>query len=645
MSRFYKVFLFCFVVIIAVVPLFQQPGSFTARVFTRDTLSWINLISWSIVLAFLFAREDLLRNLKKNARDLGIDSRFKSLEKLLADIIDAVSRKNSSFAVNLVERKITSREELSRTFEQIVGLAYGLLKAESAELALFDRETALYHSSFVLGKPFNSSAQAMLAGAAEGESEEPSPEVLIYPISFAGEVLGSLRVALPKGSLPSAADREVLRLLALQGSLAIINANYTEQLVRMKRASEESVKAKTGFLANLSHEIRGPLGIMLNAVELVLDGLCGQINDDQLETLQMVRSNGEHLLDLINDVLDYAKVESGRIVPNPVEIRVDDLLKDIGGVVRSQADAKSHKLVVKNTDEILAICVDKRHIRQMLINLLTNAIKYTPDGGEIELWAERTPGNKIKICVKDTGVGIEESERHKVFSAFERIDHAYSINQMGTGLGMPLTKKLAEVNGGMIDFQSRPGKGSTFWLVFPAAQYDASLARAEEEEQEIEVQGNGEVILLVEKEEGERRMLARYLSHIGFQVIPAAERVEAMDIIRSREINLAIVDNASVDKSENSIVTSIRDKEAGDRIPVVLLSSRAFVFDIEKYLKSGIDRCLIKPVELKKLALACRELIDGNYSGDIIDQEEHRQEKKKKGPVKTRIMSVDDVLH
>src|SRR5262249_18421399 len=157
--------------------------------------------------------------------------------------------------------------------------------------------------------------------------------------------------------------------------------------------------------------------------------------------------------------LDYAKVESGRITPKKVVVVVNELLQDLAGVIRSQAEAKGHKVVAKPGDEALAISCDRRHLRQMLINLLTNAVKDTPNGGRIEVWAERIAGNRIKIYVKDSGVGIDEKDRYKVFTAFERIENAYSMNQVGTGLGMPLTKRLAEVNNGSIDFDSKPGEG------------------------------------------------------------------------------------------------------------------------------------------------------------------------------------------
>lgn len=629
----------------ALLPILQSMTgwSFGLPMHESSTLAAVNFLGWVGVLSLWFARGNLRRNVIGIAQGMGIDARFRSFETLLNIVMTEVNRKNSALLTNLMERKINSKEELSRTLERIVGTAFKLLDADSAELALFDRESGLYHSSFVLGKPFRKSAQAMLSGAMEGTDEDSrtSPDVLVQPVAFSGAMLGSLRVALKKGRLPSLCDREIISLLALQGGLAIINAQYTHELMRMKRVSEESVKVKTGFLANLSHEIRAPLGIMLNAVELVLDGLCGPVNDDQLETLRMVRSNGEHLLELINDVLDYAKIEAGTISPNKTEVVVNDILTDISSVVRSQAEAKRHRLICKNSEEVLTISCDRRHLRQMLINMLTNAVKYTPDGGVIEVWAERIPGNKVRIQVKDSGVGIDPADRSKVFAPFERLQNSYSINQMGAGLGMSLTKRLAEVNGGTIDFDSQPGKGSQFWITFHATEFNPSTVRAEDKTVP-EVQGEGEVVLLVEPDDGERAMLTRYLSHVGFNVVGARSKSEALDLFRDKKIELAIVDNNTVDNPQEDMVKVIRDSAGWMSLPIVLVSSRAFVFDIEKYLRAGIDRCLSKPVALKTLGLTCRQLIDESRRGGV---REKTAQKDKGTPAQTRVLRADDIYH
>lgn len=578
----------------------------------------LNATGWIVAAGLYYARKNLLNIAEQAGGELGLDTRSYSIERLVHKILKEVQRKNRSLSIDVVERRVNDKQALSQALEKIVGLAFRLLRAESSELALFDAESGMYHSSFVLGKPFRESAQAMFSGVLEGEEEETSPDVLVQPIAFAGSILGSLRVALPHGQTPSVVDRDIMRILALQSGLAIINAEYTSELVRMKNVSDETVRAKTGFLANLSHEIRGPLGIMLNAVELVLDGLCGDINEDQLDTLKMVRSNGEHLLELINDVLDYAKVESGKITPRPEDILINEVLKDIANVVRSQAEAKQHILRFKEPPEVLAIRCDRRHLRQMLINLLTNAIKYTPNGGEIIITADRIPGQRIKISVQDTGVGIGTRDRHKVFSAFERIENSYSISQLGTGLGMPLTKKLAEVNAGQIDFDSVPGEGSEFWLAFPAISYQAAHHVSENKE-EPEARGRNEAILLLEDDSKECKMMCRYLEHIGFRIIVAADRKHALELLQKGQIELLLVDNQTTENAEQEDVNDFREAARSGFLPIVLLTSRAFAFDIEKYLKNGIDLCLIKPVALKRLGRICRELIDGEFVGSGID--------------------------
>lgn len=583
------------------------------------------------------------------ARQLGLESRFQSDQSLLNALLKEVERKNQAFSVNVISQKIAGKAELSETLERLVQLAYKMFDAESVELALFDRVTNLYHSSIVIGTPLHTSAQAMLSDAAAGAEVESRPDVLIQPLAFAGSLLGTLRISLKQGSVPRVVDQEIAGLLSLQASLAIINSRYTAELVRMKHSSEESLKAKTGFLANLSHEIRAPLGVMLNAVELVLDGLCGEINADQAETLGMVHKNGEHLLELINDVLDYAKVESGRLQINKLDIRADEILEDVCNVVRSQAEMKRHKLCFKRSAEPLAFSCDRRHARQMLINLLSNAIKYTPDGGEIVVWAERYRNNKIRLHVRDSGVGIEHKDRELVFAPFERLDNSYSLNQVGTGIGMSLTRRLVEVNGGKIDFSSEPGKGSDFWLTFPVVEAREVLMEPEEKEPK-QARGKGEALLLVELEQGERDMVARYLTHQGFRVFAVKSQQEAMDVFRTKKIDLAIIDNKAADNSNDDVIKGIRQDPNGAGLPIILVSSRGFVFDIERYLKAGIDRCLIKPLKLAELSNICRQLLDGKFEGELIDAADEslfdtRQKAKKETPVvKSAVISLQDLV-
>ncbi len=571
----------------------------------------LHSLSWLILLLVSLERrkiEILLSMLAKSSNIETSQNLHEMAKKISADFL----KKYESLVPRFIHSKLSSRDELSRSLQQIVSLAYKLLDAESAEVSLFDKEVGMYLSSFLIGKPLKGSAQAMLSRAIEKDigEEEDVPGVLVHPIAFAGTVLGSLRVAFRDGRKPNQSESEVMELLSLQSSIAIINSQYTQELLRMKRLSDETVRAKTGFLANLSHEIRGPLGIMLNATELVYEGLCGPITDDQKETLEMLRQNGRHLLELINDVLDYAKAESGKVSVNKEDIAVDEFLRDICKVVRVQAESKKHKLTQRQNAEMLFISCDNRHLRQILINILTNAIKYTPEGGEIDVFAERTPAGKVKINVKDSGIGIDSSQRSKVFGAFERVEHSYSMKQTGTGLGMSLTRRLVELNGGVIDFSSSAGHGSHFWLLFDAQDPENTVTSSQSTDKITEVvSGIGKTILMVSKRSQESKTIARYLAKYGFPLAYAEDSEESLKIMHNETIRLVLIDNSSLDTSSDELIRKIRDDSSSSNTPIVLLSSRAFEFDVEKYLRMGVDRCITTPVELNVITKICHEVI------------------------------------
>lgn len=612
LSHRYTAIILFSLALIAVLPLLNSAsGGVIAPWLSLHTLSALSFVGWALAIALLLNRDDLTRRVRRAAKGFGIDTRLVPLERLLDQLLADLQRRSEALSLNIVETRIESREQLARGLERVVLHAYRMFQPESVEFALRDDETGQYHSGLVVGKPFGSGSQSMLAGAEE-ESSLLDPQVVVQPVAFAGNILGTIRIRFGPGKLPGAADREVVRLLALQGAVALVNSRFTEELMRMRHASDESVRVKTGFLANLSHEIRGPLGIMMNAVELVLDGLCGELTGEQRETLSMLKSNGDHLLDLINDVLDYAKVESGKITAEPVDIAVGDLLTEMSGVVGAQALAKGHRISIRKSDEALALHCDRRHIRQIMINLLTNAIKYTPNGGTIELWAERVPGNRIRVNVRDTGVGIEPKDRSRVFAAFERIENSYSVTQVGTGLGMSLTRRLIEVNGGNIDFDSMPGKGSTFWFTLPAVEFTPFTALEDESPADLEARGQGERIFILERDPAQRDMLARYLKHVGFAPEAFADHLALYEKLSTGAAPALIVLDNSFLESKGALTMQELRRVAGEHhLRVLLLSSRAFLHEIERHLKQGVDRHLTRPVALREVGNACAELIGG----------------------------------
>jgi signal transduction histidine kinase/CheY-like chemotaxis protein len=455
----------------------------------------------------------------------------------------------------------------------------------------------------------------------EDEPDRNSDFVLQKTLSFGGKRFGKLMVEskVPFSEIRSSAEH--MEIIAAYASIMLMNADFQLELSRIQSASDDTQQIKTGFLANLSHEIRGPLGVIMNSVELVLDGLCGDITEQGRDALRMVRESSSHLMDLVNDVLDYAKIESGTIETDPVSISLDDLLSDMSAVIRSQALQKGQKLIVEKPEEKnLAVRCDKRHARQILINVLTNAVKYTPEGGKIVISAHTLSSQKIKIAVEDTGVGIPEDEYHKVFGAFQRVDNEYSRMQQGTGLGMPLTKKLVEVNGGTVGFSSEEGIGSTFWIELPISF--VTPLKTEEQDGTIIQFGNGEHILLVEPDDEQRNVYSKSLTQRGFVVTSVSSASEVLREFRTGTFSAVVIETDLPDSGGEELIQSIRSIPKGAKIPLIIMSGKAFIFDLEHFIRLGVDRCLSKPFSLAELSGTIRKLIDETVSLDEASQAE-----------------------
>jgi signal transduction histidine kinase len=238
-----------------------------------------------------------------------------------------------------------------------------------------------------------------------------------------------------------------------------------ESLREAKESAEQSNKVKSAFLANVSHELRTPLNSIIGFNGMLLKEMTGPLNFEQKKQLKMVKGSSIHLLDLINDVLDISKIEAGELTLSPSRFNYRELIQDTTAALLPLAEKKGLLLTAQIEENIHELVSDERRIKQVLINLINNAIKFTQQG-QITIEC-RTEGNEVITTIADTGIGIAEEQITDIFSPFRQVDSGLSRQYEGTGLGLSISKRIIELAGGHISVESQPGKGSRFCFTLP----------------------------------------------------------------------------------------------------------------------------------------------------------------------------------
>ena len=251
------------------------------------------------------------------------------------------------------------------------------------------------------------------------------------------------------------------------GALAAnINA-MNDELGRLYKELEAASRHKTEFLANMSHELRTPLNAIIGFSQVLREKMFGELNEKQADYLDDILSSGQHLLNLINDILDLSKVEAGRMELQVSVFPLAEVVENSLSMVRERATRQGVALLTHVDPSVGLLDADERKIKQIVFNLLSNAVKFTPDGGQVTL-AARTVGDTVEIAVADTGVGIGAEEQARIFDEFYQVGPG--MTQEGTGLGLALTRRLVELHHGQLRVESAPGEGSTFTVVLPLRQ-------------------------------------------------------------------------------------------------------------------------------------------------------------------------------
>jgi signal transduction histidine kinase len=289
--------------------------------------------------------------------------------------------------------------------------------------------------------------------------------LLSVPLLREDQIIGSLSFnrKAPGEFPPEVVD--VLRTFATQSALAIQNARLFREIADKSRQLEAASQHKSEFLANMSHELRTPLNAIIGFSEVLAEKMFGDVNAKQAEYLQDILESGRHLLSLINDILDLSKIEAGHMELEPAEFDLSGAIDNALTLVRERATRRGITLG-RTIDERLGIVHgDERKVKQILLNLLSNALKFTPEGGRIDIGG-RLDGEIAEVSVADTGVGIAPADQEAVFEEFKQVGAAERKAE-GTGLGLALSRKFVELHGGKIWVRSELGRGSTFTFTLP----------------------------------------------------------------------------------------------------------------------------------------------------------------------------------
>jgi len=533
---------------------------------------------------------------------------------------DTQRRAEQMATLNRIGLDLTAGLELQRVLESLYEQCRQVLTTDSFCVALYDENTGLIEFPLLTGRDgptklepariqdqpgfiahIIQSAQPLHVPDTHAMPEGglshphmidglPDRSYAGVPLTARGKVFGVLSVQSDQPNAYTDQDIELLTTIATQAAIAVENARAYERLVETAEELREVDRLKTQFLANMSHELRTPLNSIIGFSRVMLKGIDGPLTELQQTDLTSIHNSGQHLLSLINSILDMSKIEAGKMDFSFEEIDLKDVFRTVTSTTTALIKDRPIELQVEVPDDLPSVWADAQRVRQVLINLLSNATKFTEEG-YILLKAEAGP-EFVTISVADTGIGIEPEAQKRLFIPFQQVDASTTRRAGGTGLGLAICRSFVELHGGEIWVESEPGQGSSFFFTLPVHQI---AVKEGQEEGEFDLEPDKKLMLAIDDDEGVIALLKRYLEGDGYQVVGVREPLKALETARHLAPHLTAItlDVVMPNMDGWQVLRTLKEDPRTEDIPVILVS---IVEGLEQGLSRGATACLRKPV-------------------------------------------------
>ena len=417
--------------------------------------------------------------------------------------------------------------------------------------------------------------------------------MLGVPMLAADKVIGVITLWRDRVAAFDERTVELVTTFAAQGAIAIQNVQLFVALQQRERELEVAGRHKSEFLASMSHELRTPLNAVIGFSDVLLERMFGELNERQEEYVRDIRDSGRHLLELINEILDLSKVEAGRMELEVGALSLPDLLEHGLAMVRERAARHRIAIALEVAPEVGVVWADELKLKQVVLNLLTNAVKFTPDGGSVDVTAALA-GDEVQVTVRDTGVGIAEAEQERIFEAFQR--GGREARAEGTGLGLTLSRRIVELHGGRIWLESAAGAGSTFGFAIPVRPPEA--ATGDEQPEVAAAERDLQTVLVVEDDPHSAELLSVYLEGAGYRTVVARDGAEGLDAARRLRPRAVVLDILLPRVDGWDLLARLKADPATADSPVVVVS---MLDERSKGLALGAVEYLVKPVGREEL--------------------------------------------